>query len=834
MRRLRNGSVKKTAFLSAFAIVLNQSGWTMSVSAENLSYEGTTEMSTVEYSLELDGVTTELVVEEVYVEAGEQLEEGDQILKLTEESYQDALDYYEAAVLRAENTLTDTKREYEQGILEAKSEYEMTKTEADQAEFVREYQEQELADTITAYEEIQPEIEEKISEVQSGINNGSYSSQSSPGGSSFGGSGGGAGGSMDSFGSPETEQDGGNGGAMPDTEAPDVETPDGETSDTEAPDAETPDGETPGTETSDGEMPDTENPDEETPETEIPETEIPDTGEEDNGSSEDETQDDAEEFQQQVESLKKQIESSAGNYEEILSQIKALLSAEGETDASGGGDENNLAASLRTSVEVDSTISQHMKNVREMVNNIPDTVIEAIKLAGIEYESYIALLDECIAQMDAGLTLQKNVLAVLEAEDYGQDSLDTETLSSLLEQLGTAWSGTMDLYAQLSALQEGQVTKQEEEIKELQEQIADLKKQQEEEQPEGQQGEQPEGQQEEQEEGQQGEQQARPGSEDFSDGTEGETAPGVGESEMSGSDVSGANAGTGSAFAGGTGSFGGSMGSIGGEVSGEISAGISMDDGGDGTLTMEDLNLTEEDISLFGTTYDLSQVESLLDQEPADSETAENLLDQLEEAKATVSGQYEELIRNQKATELGIQYTYETSVLAGKLAEITYEQELEEWEESLAEAENTRAEMEEKKEALSQMTDGIITADTGGTVAAVNYEADDVLDSSVPVLSFYDTEKVFVTIAVPQENIAQMQVGDTVEVNVGGRQELSGKITEKAMEEQEGNSRTTVNYEVTVTVDNENGRLSAGSSATVTADTTGKEKKASEEDSQNE
>ena len=781
MRRLRNGSVKKTAFLSAFAIVLNQSGWTLSVSAEDLSYEGTTEMSTVEYSLELDGVTTELVVEEVYVEAGEQLEEGDQILKLTEESYQDALDYYEAAVFRAENTLTDTKREYEQGILEAKSEYEMTKTEADQAEFVREYQEQVLADTITAYDEIQPEIEEKISEVQNGINNGSYSSQSSPGGSSFGDSGGGAGGSMESFGSPETEQDGGNGGAMPDTEAPDAETPDAET-----------------------------------PDTETPETEIPDTGDEDDGSSEDETQDDTEEFQQQVESLKKQIESSAGNYEEILGQIKALLSAEGETDASGGGDENNLAASLRTSVETDSTISQHMKNVREMVNNIPDTVIEAIKLAGIEYESYIALLDECIAQMDSGLTLQKNVLAVLEAEDYGQDSLDTETLSSLLEQLGTAWSGTMDLYAQLSALQEGQITKQEEEIKELQEQIADLKKQQEEEQPEGQQGEQEEEQPEEE--------QDRPGSEDFSDGTEGETAPGIGESEMSGSDVSGVNAGTGSAFAGGTGSFGGSMGSIGGEVSGEISAGISMDDSGDGTLTMEDLNLTEEDISLFGTTYDLSQVESLLDQEPADSENAENLLDQLKEAKATVSGQYEELIRNQKATELGIQYTYETSVLAGKLAEITYEQELEEWEESLAEAENTRAEMEEKKETLSQMTDGIITADTGGTVAEVNYEADDVLDSSAPVLSFYDTEKVFVTIAVLQENIAQMQVGDAVEVNVGGRQELSGKITEKAMEEQEGNSRTTVNYEVTVTVDNENGRLSAGSSATVTADTTGKEK----------
>ena len=44
---------------------------------------------------------------------------------------------------------------------------------------------------------------------------------------------------------------------------------------------------------------------------------------------------------------------------------------------------------------------------------------------------------------------------------------------------------------------------------------------------------------------------------------------------------------------------------------GDVSSGISIDGKGDETLTMEDLNLTEEDISLFGNTYDLSQVESL-------------------------------------------------------------------------------------------------------------------------------------------------------------------------------------------------------------------------------
>lgn len=44
-------------------------------------------------------------------------------------------------------------------------------------------------------------------------------------------------------------------------------------------------------------------------------------------------------------------------------------------------------------------------------------------------------------------------------------------------------------------------------------------------------------------------------------------------------------------------------------------------------MTMEELNLNEEDISLFGDTYDLTQVENLLEQEPSDSDSAESLLE---------------------------------------------------------------------------------------------------------------------------------------------------------------------------------------------------------------
>ena len=959
-RPKKSGKIKKTAFVSAFAVFLNQSAWIPAVSAEELQYEGTTEMSTVDYSLEIDGVTAELVVEEVYVEAGEQIEEGSQILKLTSESYQEALDYYEAALIRAENTLTDTKREYDQGTLEAKSEYEMTKTEAEQADFVRSYQEEELEDTIAAYEEIQPEIEEKISEVQSGIDNGSYGSQASSGGVSFGG-GGGMGGGMDSFG--DMEEDGQDekpdigkepgseteapGTEAPGTEAPSTETPGTEAPSTEAPGTEEPSTETPGTEAPSTETPSTEAPGTEAPSTETPGTEAPvtetpgtetpdETEAPDGGGDENENQDN-EDFSQQVESLKEQIEASVQTYETVLAQMEAFLDGNDSGEAGSGSEEDALEASLRASIEGDTTISQHMKNVKEMAGNIPDAVKDAMKLAGIDYESYLSILDECITQIDTGISLQKNVLAVLEGEDENQQVVDAETVRNLLEQLVEAGEIQTSLYSQLVSLQESQISSQEEtissqeetissqeekislqesqissqkeEIQELQGQIDSLKtqleaqqsqpetEQPETEQPGGTGQEQPETEQpggtgqeqleteqpggtgQEQPETEQpggtGQEQAGtekpdgtlqdpagndsqtpPESEMMPDGTDipkggtlgdGNSMPGEDvetdgngeEFEMPDSDGMEGEMENGGGSMGGAGSFGGgsmggSMGGFSGGGSGGISSGITLGGSEDGTLTMEDLNLTEEDISLFGSTYDLSQVESLLDQEPMDSDNAQDLLNQLEEAAATVSSQYAELTRNRKATELEIQYTYETSVLAGKLAEITYEQELEEWEETLAEAENSKKELEEKKAALEKMTDGIVSSETGGTIAAVNYAADDVLNAATPVLTFYDTEKVSVTIAVPQEEIALLKVGDTVEATVAGRQGLSGTVTEKAMEEQEGNSRTTVNYEVTITIENENGRLSAGSSANVTVDTTSEETAGSEEDSQNE
>ena len=155
-------------------------------------------------------------------------------------------------------------------------------------------------------------------------------------------------------------------------------------------------------------------------------------------------------------------------------------------------------------------------------------------------------------------------------------------------------------------------------------------------------------------------------------------------------------------------------------------------------------------------------------------------------------------------------------MIAGKLAELTYQENLSDWEETLAEARQNKAELETQKALLDAMTDGIIVADRDGTAASISYEAEELLSSEIPIVSYYDTDTVSIVLEVPQEEIASLSVGDTAEVTLAGVGRMEGTLTEKSLEPEDGTSRTTVNYTATVSLDNADGRLSDGLSATVT------------------
>lgn len=139
------------------------------VLAEDQQWEGVTSLSTDSEWLAFDSLEAELVVEEVYTEEESSLTKGDAVLKLTQESYEDAVRYYTAALLRAQNELTDAELEHEKGMLEAEYTVELTRVQAELAESKREQFQKELEDTIEEHEEVAAELEEKLQNWKAGL-----------------------------------------------------------------------------------------------------------------------------------------------------------------------------------------------------------------------------------------------------------------------------------------------------------------------------------------------------------------------------------------------------------------------------------------------------------------------------------------------------------------------------------------------------------------------------------------------------------------------------------------------------------------------------------------
>ena len=770
--------------------------------AGELEFEGVTQLSSQDWYLEEDVTEAELVVEEVSVETGSQVREGDPILKLTQESYADATAYYNAAAIKADSNLTDTQLEYDQGMLESQYTYEVAKMKAEQAELVKEYQQTELAETIEDHETVLTELDERIEELESGIAAGSYGTGGTSGSSSQGGSA--ALGNTGKTSEKESDETAPEGTQEGESETAPERTQEGE-SETAPEGTQEGESETAPEGTQEGES-------------EIVPEEMPDTESE---AEQSETQD----TEDETILLLRQIQEKNTQYQEVLEQIERFLAAnwqEGETETGEDvsqeqGDETvvslelsnriqELQTQLQSSVDGDTNVKTNLENVQKNLLSVPEEVMEVVQRFYPNYQSYMELLESCIAQLEADMQQQQSVKEALNSLNIGGGSDEgAENGAGSNASIGTA--EILSLFTQLSQLEEEKNILYEQFISVQNKKIADL-----EETLQSENGQQPEsGLQEEQqsESGLQEGQQPESGQQEEKqpeNGLQEEQQPESGQQEeqQQGS---------------GSGGFaekaqGGTMaGSMTGEM-GENASGSSADltgagDSGEGTLS-------DEEISLFGSAYDLTQVKELLEREPSDNDAAQELADQLCDKRETVQRQYDELIRNQNAVKLQIQYTYDTAVLAGELAGFTWEQEKQQWEDQLAQAKSEKADIEEKLEWLSGLEDGIITADRAGVVSGVSYEAGDTLLSDTPLISYYNTDTLTISFEVEQQQIHLLQVGDTVSVSIEGRNaDTDAKICEKAIAPTEGTSRTEVKYEVIVSLDNSDGLYSSGASAAI-------------------
>lgn len=220
--------------------------------------------------------------------------------------------------------------------------------------------------------------------------------------------------------------------------------------------------------------------------------------------------------------------------------------------------------------------------------------------------------------------------------------------------------------------------------------------------------------------------------------------------------------------------------------------------------TLEKANLTLENA---GKEYDTLVQKA--------NEELDELYSQLEDLQEA----YEQAKRDAVTKTAQIQKEYEEAVLGGEYADDEYKATIDALEEEVETAQETLEALLEEQGALLALEDGVICADRSGTVAAVSYEAEDVLTNGVALVSYYDMDTLFISVEVPQEQIALLAVKDAVDVSVSGsRETVIGEIASIATEKTSGGSISNVTYTVVIAIDNSDGALSSGASATVLFD----------------
>lgn len=199
-------------------------------------------------------------------------------------------------------------------------------------------------------------------------------------------------------------------------------------------------------------------------------------------------------------------------------------------------------------------------------------------------------------------------------------------------------------------------------------------------------------------------------------------------------------------------------------------------------------------------------------------EEANQKITELTESLEELSKAYEEAQREAVTQEAEIQKVYDEAVLEGKYADTEYEAALAGLQTAVDTAQDTLDTLVGEQTALLAITGGVICADRAGTVASVSYEAEDVLRENVALASYYDTSTIFISVEVSQEQIAELAVGEEVEVMITGNRNgaVTGKISSIASQKTTGGSMSNVTYAVVIAINNADGRISSGSSATVT------------------
>ena len=177
---LGGGSVAAVVILhknnsqSEFSMSGNMAG--LNFTEDMIAASGVTNVGITEETFDVENLTTELKIEEVYVASGEEITAGDKILKLTEDSVEEARKELERALEDAELAYRTGAIEYEQNLITAEYTRDSAILTGQQAKNVYDETVASLQSAVTRAEEELQDAEDDIAEYESYVNDGSYKS----------------------------------------------------------------------------------------------------------------------------------------------------------------------------------------------------------------------------------------------------------------------------------------------------------------------------------------------------------------------------------------------------------------------------------------------------------------------------------------------------------------------------------------------------------------------------------------------------------------------------------------------------------------------------------
>ena len=166
--------LRKNGNATAFSMPGNMAGLTLT--EDMVAASGVTNVGITEETFDVENLTTDLEIEEVYAVSGEEVTAGDKILKLTEDSVAEARKELERTLRDAELSYRTGKIEYEQNLITAEDTKDSAILTGQQAKEVYDETVASLQSAVTKAEEELQEAEDDIAEYESYVNDGSYKS----------------------------------------------------------------------------------------------------------------------------------------------------------------------------------------------------------------------------------------------------------------------------------------------------------------------------------------------------------------------------------------------------------------------------------------------------------------------------------------------------------------------------------------------------------------------------------------------------------------------------------------------------------------------------------